>query len=70
MAQKGKKSLRGIPEKYDEIKRSFSYSLTPTAKRLLKEKACELGISTSELLERIARDDCLILKNQPHQECK
>lgn len=52
------KSMRDQPEtKYGEIKKNASFSLTPTAADLLKKYSKGLGISTSELLERIARGE-------------
>jgi len=55
-AIKGLKSLRGHPENpYGEIKQNKSFSLTETGVNLLKNLSSELGISTSELLEQIAR---------------
>jgi hypothetical protein len=51
-----KKSMRGQAEtEYGEIKRIVSFSLTQTGANLLKQKSKELGISASELLERVAR---------------
>lgn len=53
---KGLKSLRGQPENsYGEIKKNKSFSLTDTGANLLKNLSAELNISTSELLERVAR---------------
>lgn len=53
--QKGIKSQRGQGEMYDEVKRSQTFSITPTAVSGLKELAQARGISTSELIERIGR---------------
>ena len=51
-----KKSMRGQPEtEYGETKTNLSLSITPTGKELLKSISRSLGISTSELIERIAR---------------
>jgi len=50
------KSMRGQPEtEYGEVKKITSYSLTPTGIELLKSISRDLQVSTSELLERIAR---------------
>ena len=54
--KKSVRSQRGVPEtNYGEIKRTSSFSLTPTALNLLKQLSQDLNISTSELLERFAR---------------
>jgi hypothetical protein len=54
--KKDVRSQRGVPEtNYGEIKRTSSFSLTPTALNLLKQLSQDLNISTSELLERFAR---------------
>lgn len=55
MPKKGQKSQRNTPEFYDEIKQNYSFYLTPTAINLLNQHAQALGISRSELIERIAR---------------
>ncbi len=51
----GKKRVKGEPVFYDEIKHNTMLTLTDTAKRLLDEKAKELGITRSEFVERFAR---------------
>jgi hypothetical protein len=56
MATKGKKSTKGEPELYDEVKTAYNLRITPTGKELLKKKAEEKGITPSELIERFARD--------------
>jgi hypothetical protein len=53
--QKGRKSLRGQPEIYDEIKKIASFSITPTAIDGLRKISSELNLSRSELIERIGR---------------
>ncbi|MEP0811380.1 hypothetical protein [Coleofasciculus sp. FACHB-SPT9] len=52
---KGRKSMRGQPEAYDELKKIVSLSLTPTALAGLDESSARLNISRSELVERIGR---------------
>lgn len=53
-----KKSMRNQAEtKYGEIKKPTSYSLTETGANLIKQKAKELDISASALLEKIARGE-------------
>lgn len=52
---KGVKSRRGQPELYDELKQIVSISITPTGVRGLDEISQALGISRSELIERIGR---------------
>lgn len=64
MAIKGIKSKRGIPEKYNEIKSSVCYSLTPTAKQRLKIMAAQNEMCPSEFLECIARGKYLIIANR------
>jgi uncharacterized protein YgiM (DUF1202 family) len=52
------KSMRGQAEtEYGEIKTPMSFSLTETGGKLIKQKAKELGISASALLEQIARGE-------------
>ncbi len=53
--RKGRKSLRGQPEIYDEIKKIASFSITPTAIDGLRKISSELNLSRSELIERIGR---------------
>ena len=53
--------MRGQAEtKYGEIKKPVSFGLTPTGADLLKQRSKKLGVSTSELLERIARGEIQI----------
>jgi hypothetical protein len=52
---KGRKSMRGQPELYEECKKNASFSITPTAHQGLKQLSSELKISQSELIERIGR---------------
>ncbi|MBD2124231.1 hypothetical protein H6F68_25475 [Trichocoleus sp. FACHB-262] len=54
-ACKGRKSLRGQPEIYDELKESRSFGITLTASIGIDEISQELSISRSELIERIGR---------------
>jgi hypothetical protein len=54
-SSKGKKSLRGQPELYDEVKKPRSFGITLTALAGLDEISRELSISKSELIERIGR---------------
>lgn len=54
-AQKGLKSQRGQPEIYDELKTKQTLTLTPTSVKGLDKIAELLGISRSELVERIGR---------------
>jgi len=56
--------MRGVPEtNYGEIKKNASFSLTPTALLLLKAFSKEVGISTSELIERFARLEIALKDN-------
>ena len=52
---KGRKSMRGQPEIYDECKKNASFSLTSTAIKGLEQLSSQLNISRSELIERIGR---------------
>ena len=55
MSKKGQKNLRGKPEKWDELKKRVNITLTPTSINGLDALATSLGISRSELVERIGR---------------
>lgn len=54
-SKKPVKSMRGVPEMYDEIKKRFSICLTPIAHQKLTNLAQKKSLSLSELLERIGR---------------
>lgn len=56
-ASKGVKSFRGKPEYYDELKERVSICITKTARHGLDEMSKKMGISRSELIERIGRGD-------------
>jgi hypothetical protein len=53
--RKGKKSMRGQPEHYDEVKKPTCFGITDTALAGLDRLSQELSISRSELIERIGR---------------
>jgi hypothetical protein len=55
MAIKGFKSQRGSGEIYDEVKKRVSVALTETGVSQLDALAKSLGLSRSELVERIGR---------------
>lgn len=55
MAKKGQKTLRGQPEKWDELKKRVNMTLTPTGINGLDVIAGSLGLNRSELVERIGR---------------
>ena len=55
MPRKGHKSQSGVGDLYDEPKEKLNLTVTPSAKEGLEEKAKLLGISKSELIERIGR---------------
>lgn len=56
MPKKGHKSTSGIGDIWGEPKnRRVNVVLTDTGKKQLEEKASQLGLSISELIERIAR---------------
>lgn len=54
-AGQGKKSMRGEPEYYSELKEIASFSLTPTARAGLNALSRIRSISMSELIERVGR---------------
>ena len=55
MPRKGHKSRAGVGDSYGEVKKDINLTLTPTAIDALGEKAKELKISKSELVERLAK---------------
>jgi metal-responsive CopG/Arc/MetJ family transcriptional regulator len=55
MAKKGRKSTRGRPEIYSEVKTTVCLALTPTAISKLDELAKSMRLSRSEFVEQIAR---------------
>ena len=55
MAKPQHKSMRNQPEMYDEIKKSYSLSVTPRAIHLLDFHAKKNGLSRSEIVEQFAR---------------
>ncbi|MBD2255194.1 hypothetical protein H6G14_28655 [Nostoc parmelioides FACHB-3921] len=67
-AQKGLKSKRGQPEIYDELKTKQTLTLTPTAVKGLDKIAELLGISRSELVERIGRGIIPLAPMQSHSQ--
>jgi len=67
MGRKGRKSVAGEPEIWGELKQRSAIMLTPTALRRLNEASIALGISRSELVERLARSAILdeLVKIEP-----
>lgn len=67
MGKKGIRPQKGQPETdWGEPKTAkLNVGLTPTGKRLVKERANQLGISVSEVLERWARGIDVNMDNQP-----
>lgn len=55
MSRKGQKNLRGQPEIWGELKKPVTMTLTPTSVSGLDTIAHGLGISRSELVERVGR---------------
>lgn len=55
MPKKRQKKLKGQPEIYDEVKGQVNLSLTPTGTKGLDTLAGTMGLSRSELAERIGR---------------
>lgn len=62
---KTKKPKRAPAGHYGENKEMAAFRITPTAKRLLTQQAELMGVSTSELLERIGRGQLML---QPGEE--
>jgi hypothetical protein len=59
--RKGKKPTKNIPLLHDELKTKHSIWFTPKTWEKLQNKAANVGISVSELLEKIANEfnfDC------------
>jgi IS30 family transposase len=54
-SKSGHQSRKGVPEDYDEVKKSTSFGITPTAKSGLNVLAKKNNISVSEFIERIGR---------------
>ena len=55
MPRKGLKITKGQPERYEEVKKPLNLALTPTGAKMLDELAAQIGLTRSELVERIAR---------------
>ena len=55
MGKKGQKGQKNVPELYDEVKRRVNLAITPTGIEGLDAIASDLGVSRSELVERIGR---------------
>lgn len=51
----GGKRYKGVPVAWDEVKQNRTIMLTPTAWEILNEKATEMQISRSEVLERLIK---------------
>lgn len=53
---KSNKRTQGMPANpYGEMKKQWTITVTPTGKQLFKDRAEELGLTISELMERLAR---------------
>lgn len=55
MSTKGQKNQRGRPEKWEQLKRRYTMTLTPTGAGGLDALAATLGLNRSELVEGIGR---------------
>lgn len=55
MAKKGRKSIKGQPDIYEEVKGLVSLSLTPTGVKGLDGLAATAGLSRSEFVEQVGR---------------
>lgn len=53
--RKGRKCMRGVPEYYDEVKKTSTFIITPTAKSGLKLLSQFYLVSMSELIECVGR---------------
>jgi ribosomal protein L16/L10AE len=62
--QPGKKSQRGQAELYDQVKKTATFSITPSAIENLRLTAERLGISRSEVIERYCRH--LLMNDDPN----
>lgn len=60
--KKQHKSMRGVAELYDEKKRQFNTTLTPTAITNLEKIALEIKVSRSEVIEKAARGEIDLLE--------
>lgn len=60
----GKKRIRGEGVYRDELKKTAAIVLTPTAILALDTRAHALGLSRSELVERIARGELTMFPEQ------
>ncbi len=65
---KGKKTSKGYPELYDEVKKRVNLSLTPTAIAGLDKLSQELNLSRSELVEQIGRGSIPIAEQKSLSE--
>lgn len=55
MPKKNLKITKGEPELYDEKKKPLNIAMTPTGAKMLDDLAKNMGLTRSELVERIAR---------------
>lgn len=55
MLKRNQKRLRGVPVDWDELKVKRNFMLTQTAWEKLTQKAADLKISRSEVIERVLR---------------
>ncbi|HAX78155.1 MAG TPA: hypothetical protein DCY88_20630 [Cyanobacteria bacterium UBA11372] len=53
--KKNLKITKGEPELYDEKKKPLNIAMTPTGAKMLDDLAKNMGLTRSELVERIAR---------------
>jgi len=53
--KRNRQSLKNVPDYWDELKRTYSMTLTPTSAANLDAIAQQLEISRSELVEQIGR---------------
>ena len=58
----GTKTLRGIPELYDQKKKQFNTTLTPQTLSILEKVANLTGESRSEVIEKAMRGEIDLLK--------
>lgn len=64
----GAKSLRGCPEIYDQKKRQFNITLTPSSIDTLAEIAILVGESRSQVIEKAIRGEIDLLELSKHKD--
>ncbi|HAZ46500.1 MAG TPA: hypothetical protein DCZ55_19105 [Cyanobacteria bacterium UBA11371] len=68
MPKKNLKITKGEPELYDEKKKPLNIAMTPTGAKMLDDLAKNMGLTRSELVERIARGIIPLQTNSPETD--